>query len=361
MWKANWAQTRQHFGNWWNHTGLVVGKWGSVSADRDVHAAAGAPPPAPATPQARACSAEFRAADNHYQLARAVFPLDTLPLAYTNMGPGSLAAMLGSTPEFYPNTVWFPPVFADVDEPEQLPPLRFDADNEWWRVTEDYLRACVARSGGNYLVPIPDLCEHADILASLRGPENLCVDLLERPAWVEQKITEINAAWLEVYNRVYDLVRQPDGSSAFCAFYLWGPGRTAKLQCDLSAMLSGEMFRRFVVPALEWQCARLDQTLYHLDGTQALHHLDALLAIDGLDAIEWTPQAGIEQGGHPRWYELYRRILAAGKSVQIVGAETAELAPLLDAIGPRGVYVITPMRDEREAEQVARIVEPYYP
>ncbi len=43
-----------------------------------------------------------------------------------------------------------------------------------------------------------------------------------------------------------------------------------------------------------------------------------LLAIEPLDAIEWTPQAGIEPGGNRRWHDLYRRILAAGKSVQVL-------------------------------------------
>ena len=88
-------------------------------------------------------------------------------------------------------------------------------------------------------------------------------------------------------------------------------------------------------------------------------HLDALLEIEALDAIEWTPQAGIEGGGHPRWYGLYRRILEAGKSVQVVGMRRDEIVPLLDAVGGRGVYVMTSFSTPREAEGVARMVEPY--
>ena len=83
------------------------------------------------------------------------------------------------------------------------------------------------------------------------------------------------------------------------------------MQCDASAMFSSAMFDDFVVPALTEQCRWLDYSLYHLDGTQAMHHLDSLLAIEALDAIEWTPQAGIESGGHPRWYPLYKRIIDA--------------------------------------------------
>lgn len=28
-WKPNWPETRQHFEDWWNHTGLVLGGWGA--------------------------------------------------------------------------------------------------------------------------------------------------------------------------------------------------------------------------------------------------------------------------------------------------------------------------------------------
>jgi hypothetical protein len=89
-------------------------------------------------------------------------------------------------------------------------------------------------------------------------------------------------------------------------------------------------------------------------------HLDALLEIAPLDAIEWTPQAGIETGGHKRWHELYRRILSAGKSVQVVNVEPDEVVPLLDAIGNKGVYILIQFKDEREAGQVLKAVEPYY-
>ena len=222
------------------------------------------------------------------------------------------------------------------------------------------MRQCANAARGKYLVGCPDLIENMDVLSSLRGAQTLCVDMLERPEWIEQKIAEINDVWFAAYDRIYDLIKLEDGSSAFGAFYLWGPGKVAKVQCDASAMFSPQMYRRFVVPALTAQCAWLDHSLYHLDGTQAMAHLDALLEIAPLDAIEWTPQAGIETGGHKRWHELYRRILAAGKSVQVVNVEPGEVVPLLDAIGNRGVYILMQFKDQREAEQIHRRVESYY-
>ena len=117
-------------------------------------------------------------------------------------------------------------------------------------------------------------------------------------------------------------------------------------------MISPAMFREFVVPALTEQCEWLDYSMYHLDGTTALQHLDAILEIEPLDAIEWTPQSGLEGGGSPRWYDLYRRIKTAGKSVQAVGVTPAEVAPLIDAIGPEGLYITTRCATEAEARRL---------
>ncbi|MFA6290981.1 MAG: hypothetical protein WC637_04325, partial [Victivallales bacterium] len=212
--------------------------------------------------------------------------------------------------------------------------------NKWWRHTERTLAECVKLGRGKYMTGCPDLVENIDVLSSLRDPQTLMIDMIERPDWVKRKVDEINKVWFEAYQRIYDIIKLDDGSSSYASFRIWSPGKTAKLQCDASAMFSPEMFRDFAVPALSEQCRWLDHSLYHLDGTQAVCHLDALLEIEELDAIEWTPQAGIEPGGHPRWFDMYRKIIAAGKSVQIVSVMPDDLKPLLDSVGRDGIYIM---------------------
>lgn len=358
MWKPNWSETQQRFIRWWNREGLLVGMWGALDVGRAVHASVPVPVP-PEDLTQRYTDPHYRAAANRYRLSRSVFPLDILPSADTDLGPGSLALLLGSEPAFAEDTVWFHPCIEHVQEPESLAPFAFDANHPWWLKTKCLLESCVEDCDGQYLVPCPDLVENMDILASVRGAEAMCLDLIDRPEWVEQKINEINQVWFDAYQRIYDIIKRDDGSSAFGPFYIWGPGKVAKLQCDTSVLFSPEMYRRFVLPSLTEQCAWLDHSLYHLDGTQAIMHLDTVLEIEALDAIEWTPQAGIESGGHPRWYDLYRRILAAGKSIQVVNVELNEIVPLLDAIGKDGVYIMISFRTERDVEQATKLVEPY--
>ena len=353
FWKDNWPETQRRFVDWWDRKGLLVGMWGAPEVGRPVHDDV-AEPPAPESLDARWCTPNYRAMHNHYRLSRSVFPADLLPMADADLGPGSLALFCGSRPSFGEETVWFHSAWENGFDPQQTPALRFDPENHWWQMTEEIIRRCVERSEGRYLVGCPDLVENVDTLCSLCSAEAVCTYMIEQPEWVEQKVAEINEVWFAAYQRIYDLIRMDDGSSAFGAFFLWGPGKVAKVQCDFSAMISPQMYRQFVVPALTAQCEWLDHSLYHLDGTQAMRHLDALLEIDALDAIEWTPQAGIESGGNPRWYDLYRRILAAGKSVQVVNVEHDEVLPLLDAIGDQGVYILTTFQDEHDAEQLMK-------
>ena len=352
-WKDNWEDTRRRFLKWWDRKGLMIGMWGAPEVGGPPRADAAEPTP-PGSLEERWCDPDFRATQNHWRLARSAFPADVLPMADTDLGPGSLALFCGSEPGFGEETVWFHSRPEFERDPEQLPLLAFDPENRWWKISEQIIRDCVELSQGNYLVGCPDLVENIDTLCSLCGSETMCMSMIERPEWVEQKIAEATDLWLEVYQRIYDMIHLEDGSSAYGAFFLWGPGKTAKVQCDSSAMFSPKMYRRFIVPALTRQCEWLDHSLYHLDGTQAMHHLDAVLEIDALDAVEWTPQAGIESGGNPRWYDLYRKILAAGKSVQVVNVEHDEVLPLLDAIGCEGVYILTTFKNERDATELLK-------
>jgi len=357
-WKPNWGQTRQHFADWWNRQGLVVGAWGGLLTGVPREAVER---PAWVSPSDAAfyTDAAARARRNHHTLSHCSYPLDILPIADSMIGPGSLALCLGSEPTFTENTVWFGSIMEHDDEPEKRGPIRFDRQNRWWQVHRDTLRESAALARGKYLVGCPDLVENIDILASLRGLETLFLDMIERPEWVSEKLREINQAYFEVYDRIYEMIKLEDGSSAFEAYKLWGPGKTAKIQCDSAAMFSPAMFRRFVVPALCEQCRYLDYSMYHLDGNEQFCHLDALLEIEELDAIEWTPNANLPLGGGPQWYDLYRRILAAGKSLQVYFAWPREIVPLLDAIGGEGVYVLGMFRDEAEVEKVLEGIEQF--
>ena len=179
-----------------------------------------------------------------------------------------------------------------------------------------------------------------------------------QPEVLEQQMQQINDIYFRVFDELYDIIREGD-EMAFCYFSAWAPGRMTKLQSDISTMISQDDFRRFVQPFIREQCQKIDYTLYHLDGVGAMHHLPALLEIKELNAIQWTPGVGEPQGGSAKWYDLYKQILAAGKSIMACWVTLDELRPLLDNIGGDGVHLEMDFHNEKEVEEAMRIIEEY--
>ncbi len=263
-------------------------------------------------------SAELLSARYRHYCETHRFLAESFPNLDANFGPGSLAAYLGSPLVFRPESVWFDRVVEDWSSWPVIQPLPDDPQwLEHYRLIQDCQRLAV----GDWLVTIPDLVENLDTLASLRGTEELLFDLIDQPEEIERRLRELDDVYFYYYDRFFDIVHDTAGGSAFTAFRIWGPGRCAKLQCDFSAMIGPDLFRRFVQPSLARQSARLDQVIYHLDGPDAIKHLPALLEIEGIDAIQWTPGDPNPDGTDERWYPLYEAVLAAGKRLWIPVAD----------------------------------------
>ena len=354
-WKPDWPAAKEALVRWWNREGMVLCLTANSPAPRVAL-------PQPARPEgwtADWCDPIYRCSRDEAYNSRVHFLAEAFPYFDTQIGPGTLSTFLGARPDFADGTVWYWPC---MDDPNTYGPVRFSPqNNHWLDVHLALIDEGMRRAEGRYLVGLPDFIENLDTLASLRGDEKLLFDLIERPAWVSEKLAEINQCYFEAFDLFYQRVKDEDNGNAFAAFRIWGPGRTAKVQCDISASISPKMFRRFVQPALAEQVRWLDYSLYHLDGTTCLQHVDALLEIDGLNAIEWTPQAGRPGGGSPEWFGLYKRIKNGGKGIQAIGVEDEEVLPLLDAVGPEGTYIMVNDRPRTldEAERLLKAVEPY--
>ena len=295
---------------------------------------------------------QWRAEYLDWYVAHSSLKADILPVANTQLGPGSLAAILGGVFEGGEDTIWIHP------HPDFTDEIVFNPEHPNWILHKELLKACKAKANGHYFVGMPDLMEGLDVLAALKGTDRVLLDTVMQPEILEQQMQQINDIYFKVFDELYDIIREGD-EMAFCYFSSWAPGKMSKLQSDISTMISQDDYRRFVQPFIREQCQKIDYTLYHLDGVGAMHHLPALLEIEELNAIQWTPGVGEPQGGSPKWYDLYKKILACGKSVMACWVTLDELKPLLDHIGADGVHLEMDFHNEKEVEQAMRIVEEY--
>lgn len=393
-WKPNLAETKKHYINWWNHRGIVLNMWEHFQQGVQPHGPYAGEKPIvltqaaandygtgsfglPGAPVANSLDQrwfdpKWRAEFLDWYVGHSSLKADMLPVANTQLGPGSMAAILGSVFEGGEDTIWIHP------DPHYTDDFKFDPNHPNFLLHKELLKACVERSHGNYYVGMPDLMEGLDVLAAMKGTDKVLMDTLTQPDLLEEQMQRINDAYFQVFNELYDVIRfdgRDCGGSldkehkgmnvgtaeemAFCYFSAWAPGKMTKLQSDISTMLSEEDYRRFVQPFIREQCQKIDYTLYHLDGVGAMRHLPALLEIEELNAIQWTPGVGQPQGGDPKWYELYKQIIAGGKSVLACWVTLDQLRPLLDNIGGDGVHLEMDFHNEEEVEQAMRIIEEY--
>lgn len=343
-----WEETKNRFIAWWQ--GELTQKPLIRLLARKMDASG--PPAKPSSAEDFHLSSRYRTDLIRWQIASHDYLADSFPHATVNMGAGSFALYLGSEPTFDYNTVWFGET---VEDWASAPPFEFNPGNNWWKRHLEVIKAMKEGAGDDYYVDIPDIIENLDILASLRGTQNLCLDLMDCPEEIAKRLKELDALYFEYYDRFYDLVKGQEGESTYTAFEIWSPGRTVKLQSDFSAMMSPAQFEEMVVPSLTHQCQKTDYSVYHLDGPDAIRHLDALMSIKELNALQWTAGAGNPDGGWDGWYDIYRKARKAGKSlhISIYDGGTDKVFDAADALvknfGREGLYFLFPVMDQTTA------------
>jgi hypothetical protein len=264
------------------------------------------------------------------------YPGDSLPFYMPNLGPEITATLFGCELEFGESTAWSKPVIHDPSGWERIAAAKPDFGNPYWTVLEKMTRRAMDRSEGRYMVGLTDLHGNYDILAALRDPQALCTDMLDCPDLVRKAGRRVAEAFVEALQRNWALV---SGAGYGCTTWLpfHHEGLAYASSSDFWGLVSYAMARQMVLPDILVELAPLERSIFHLDGPSALQHLDLLLDLRQVQAIQWVYGAG--NGPAARWIGVYRRVLAAGKAVQVIAEDPADALEILRAVGPDGVWL----------------------
>jgi 5-methyltetrahydrofolate--homocysteine methyltransferase len=272
---------------------------------------------------------------------------DLFPSLRLDLGPSSMALYLGSEPEFAFDTIWYKEFIHEWNGTK----LTVSSDSYWYRTHLEMKRKAITLANGDFLINIPDIGENLDTLASMRGTQNLCFDLVDNPDVIKAMVGLIDDAYFQFYDPMYEIAKGDDGGSSYTAFDIWGPGKTAKIGCDFCALMSPDQFEELVVPSIRRQCRTLDNSLFHLDGPDAIKHMDHLMTVEELDVFQWTPGAAQPDGGNERWYGLYDKARAAGKQLWVwlydggLADWVESSRKLVKRYGPDCLYIRFPVFD----------------
>ena len=330
-----WDRIRETYAQWWSgklDRPVIPVELSGRDPGRPI-------PDAPLLTQATCTDLDVPAADLidriDYELSTRVYLGDAYPRVNLDaFGPGVIAAMLGAKLDNSTGQVWFHP---PDDTPAAELHFEYDPENVWLERIRGICEAA-GRWQGEVLIGMTDLGGNLDILSAFRPGEKLLLELYDAPDEVKRLTWEAHEIWYRVYQEFNDAMQSASaGYTDWAGIYSDVP--YYMLQCDFSYMISPQMFDEFAKPELEATCARLPRSFYHLDGPGQLPHLDSLLTIEDLDGVQWVPGAG--NPGCDQWPEVYRKIHAAEKRVQVVNGRFDTVDAVIAQLGTaRGIQHI---------------------
>ena len=300
---------------------------------------------------------EYRLQQYNFERERTEFFADGFPSFVTNFGPGSLTAVIGGTYKWSENTVWFEneQVITDWKNPP-IPTLH--KNSNMYRLTQTLTETMLNAGSDKFITSVADIGGTYDIVAALRGTQELLMDLYEYPKEIKSYVQKLQVVWMSYFNELARyLISRQGGMTSW--MHIWSDKPYYPLQCDFSAMISPDMFEEFILPDLKYQTDNMPRSVYHLDGPGEIPHLKHLLTLPNLSAIQWTSGAGQEVIGHERWFEMYEEIQSAGKGLVLLGIAPEELENLLKRISSKGLFVHTAVQNSAEASECIRIAESY--
>jgi len=262
----------------------------------------------------------------------AVFAGDSFPSYYPDVGPEVCATCYGGELAFTEGTSWSIPIAETVDD---VLALRCDLETFYWQWLREATGASLERGRGKWITGLPDMHTNGDLLAALLDPQQLALLYADDPEGIAKACDHVRDDFALMYDDMYRRIAAAGQPTTSWTNTLH-EGKSFVLQCDFICMISPADFERTILPMLDYEIACLERSIYHLDGPGSLVHLDALLATD-LNAIQWVFGAG--QGQAKDWIDVYRRIQAAGKGMQIFADDLAEAKLLAEHLKPEGVWL----------------------
>ena len=271
---------------------------------------------------------------------------EAVPSCYLSFAPDAIAVFCGAElrwSEASGDTNWSVPF---VDRWEDVLPLRFDEEHPLWERQLEFCELAADRLEGKMLLRGLDWHTNMDLLAAIRGPDKLCVDLVEQPEMIDDAMGSARQIFPQMWEKIVEVGKMRE--RGFCNT-LYSMHGADILQCDFGAMISPEMFERWALPALEEEAALVRNVYYHWDGPTQLVHKDLLCGSNGIYTIQY--QMGAGRGNPIDYLELYQRLQAKGKGVHFWGSPE-ELKVAHRELGAERVVYSTSVGSIEEADEL---------
>jgi hypothetical protein len=239
-----------------------------------------------------------------------------------------MEGMLGCTVRVYRTVLYAEPFLNSWEELDQV---RFSLDNEWFDKLMDFTRAMVARFGSRFPVCTSLLRGPGDMMASLRGRQELCLALYDRPDTIKTLAAQCARMWIEVAKAQLEIIPSCAGGY-FSRYRIWMPGTTTALHIDFSSLISRAMFQELLLPCEREIAGSFAYPVYHMHAS-SLHVVDDLLEMENVAAIQVSVDESLPR---PRLIQTLGK-MQQRKPIIVQRLSRSDVEDLAEVLSPRGL------------------------
>ncbi len=197
------------------------------------------------------------AAQVAYWKNRQALAEDTVPHLAISNDAETMPALLGAQIEYSAGSTWSHPLLTN---PAEGLKIRFDPEAPLYRELVRRLDAAKATPG--YAIKMIPLSGLSDLLSSLRGAQDVMMDILEEPDAIAALVAHLSACSRDLLRNFFGRIPLYDGGMA--GGLSWLPGHGATVSADMMIMCRPEWFRDFIWPEESRLLHEFDSFIYHL-------------------------------------------------------------------------------------------------
>ncbi len=243
-------------------------------------------------------------------------------------------AIAGCSVVAYPGSLWAESIKGenvyDMD-------FRFDSQNPWFQALLKFTEAMVRMADGRFPVALPQMRGPLDLLAAMRTPSQMCLDVIETPEVVFRTLGRLADLWIRIAEVVLDVIPPFHGGYS-TRMKMWAPGKAITPQNDVSTLISPRMYRTLVLPWDEHIFQSFPYQSFHMHATE-YRQIPALLSCKRLTAIQLTLEHTLGGPSLVLMLQEAQRILAE-KPLILVPLDLESAQVCLDELPSAGLAVM---------------------
>ncbi|MEI8198189.1 MAG: hypothetical protein WCI73_20035, partial [Phycisphaerae bacterium] len=206
-----------------------------------------------------------------------------------------------------------------------------------WQALRKMTELSLACSRGRWLTGVSLTGSAPDVLVDLRGPQELCLDLMDDPEGVQLALQHLDRHLPSVDRFLWDPVAAGGLPTPINGEGVVAIGHVTRLDSDFLCMVSPSLGSDLLYPSLHRRIRQFDQCYWHADGPGWLTHLDWILRDDRIRGVQWVYGAG--NGPAAKWIDVYRKIQAAGKAIELMPVSLDDARQVMQHLRPEGVWL----------------------